>query len=94
MYELKDEKPLLYKMFYSFDGNDSLKRAVRRAQSDDVDESMGPINERPSIRKVQGDRYLLQEYVDKWANATTKELLGDPGDVVNYFNFKQLLIFC
>lgn len=45
MYRLKDEKPLLYKLFYEFDGNDSLKLAIRRALSDNDEEPVGPVNE-------------------------------------------------
>lgn len=81
MYKLKDEMPLLYKMFYSQDGNDSLKRAERRAQSEDLNDLS--VIERPSSRKVESDRYLLRDYVDQWASATAKELLDNPTDIVS-----------
>ena len=45
MYLLKDEKPLLYRMFYSKDRNDSLKRTEKRAPSDNVENPMGHVNE-------------------------------------------------
>ncbi|KII93196.1 hypothetical protein PLICRDRAFT_383096 [Plicaturopsis crispa FD-325 SS-3] len=67
MYKLKDEDPLLFSMLYTQDGNDSLRRVVKRSPSDE-DGKLGPSSELPTARQVKGDRYLSREYVNKWAN--------------------------
>lgn len=91
MYRLKDERPLLYKLFYEFDSNDSLKCAIQHTLSDDDEVPVGPVNECPSMQKVKEDQYLLHEYVDEWANATMKELLGDPPNIVSDSDYGFLL---
>jgi hypothetical protein len=81
-YKLRDEAPLLYSMLYAIDGNDSLKRILRRSPSEDDDSSTpGPSSELPNSRKVSGDRYLSREYVDKWAKDVLQDMMGDTGDV-------------
>jgi hypothetical protein len=68
-------------MLYTKDGNDSLKRIIRRsAPQDDDSNTPGPSSELPSSRKVPGDRYLPREYVDKWAKDVLQEMMGDVGD--------------
>lgn len=80
-YKLKDEAPLIFKMLYTIDGNDSLKRVLRR-QADDNDNTVGPSSELPSNMKVHGDYYLSREYVDKWVDGVLQEMMGDETDVV------------
>lgn len=92
MYLLKDEKPLLYRMFYSKDRNDSLKRTEKRAPSDNVENPMGHVNEQQSSCTVDSDCYLLQEYVDQWANATTKEVLTEAPDVVSCTEYNHISV--
>ena len=91
MYRLKDKRPLLYKLLYEFDSNDSLKCAIWHTLSDNDEEPIGPVNEHLLTWKVKEDQYLLHEYMDEWANMTTKELLGDPPDIVSDFDYSFLL---
>ena len=81
-YKLKDEAPLLFKMLYTVDGNDSLRRILRRSQSMDDDETLGDSSELPGTFKIPGDRYLSREYVDTWADGVLQEMLGDDFDLV------------
>jgi hypothetical protein len=68
-------------MLYAIDGNDSLKRIIRRSSSqDDNDSTLQPSSELPSSRTVPGDRYLSREYVDKWAKDVLQEMMDDTGD--------------
>jgi len=68
-------------MLYAIDGNDSLKRIIRRSSSqDDDDSTLQPSSELPSSRTVPGDRYLSREYVDKWAKDVLQEMMDDTGD--------------
>ncbi|KII92056.1 hypothetical protein PLICRDRAFT_677552, partial [Plicaturopsis crispa FD-325 SS-3] len=74
-YKLKDEEPLVYSLLYTMDGNDSLKRLLRRRDDGDAD-GVGPSSEAPDARDVPGDRYLLREHVDKWAHAVVQEMMA------------------
>lgn len=76
-YKLEDEQPLLFTMLYTMDGNDSLRRIIRRSSSDNDDETPGPSCELPSTREVSGDRYLSRQYVDKWANGVVQDMMGN-----------------
>lgn len=82
-YKLKDEAPLIFKMLYTIDGNDSLKRVLRREASDD-DDNVGPSSELPSNMKVHGDYYLSREYVNKWIDGVVQEMMGEEADIVRY----------
>jgi hypothetical protein len=73
----------MYKMLYTVDGNDSLKRALRRQASEDEDGEVGPSSELPSNMKVPGDYYLSREYVDKWVDGVVQEMMGDEVDIVS-----------
>lgn len=64
------------------DGNDSLKRVVRRETSDD--DEVGPSSELPSNMKVHGDYYLSRAYVDKWVDGVVQEMMGDEIDMVSH----------
>lgn len=76
-YKIKDEAPLLYSMLYTMDGNDSLKRVLKRSPTQFDSEAIRPSSELPSSRKVTGDRYLTREYVDKWAKGVVQDMLGE-----------------
>ena len=70
-------------MLYTVDGNDSLRRILRRSQIDD-DETLGDSSELPGTFKIPGDRYLSREYVDTWADGVLQEMLGDDLDPVGF----------
>ncbi|KAJ7584894.1 hypothetical protein C8J56DRAFT_789427, partial [Mycena floridula] len=67
LYELEDEEHLKYSMFFTMDGNDSLKRMHQCERIiDKLGQSLGQSRERPDPRKGGGDYFLSQEEVDKW----------------------------
>lgn len=82
-YKLADEEPLLYTMLYTMDGNDSLKRILRRSAQEDEEGRPGPSSELPSTRQVGGDRYLTREYVDQYARGVIQEMMNDNLDPVS-----------
>ena len=84
-YKLKNEQPLLFKMLYTMDGNDSLRWILRQSTSQDDDGTLGPLSELPSACKVPGDRYLSHEDVDKWAAGVLQEMMGKDTDSVRNF---------
>ncbi|KAG0695695.1 hypothetical protein DFH29DRAFT_984896 [Suillus ampliporus] len=59
-YVLQDEQSLRLRLLYAMDGNDSLKRILRRAIGMD-DDNIGPSSELPTPQQVSGDRYLTRE---------------------------------
>jgi hypothetical protein len=69
-------------MLYTMDGNDSLRRILRRSTSQDDDRTLGPSSELPSTRSVPGDRYLSREDVDKWADGVLQEMMDEDADSV------------
>jgi len=81
-YKLKNEQPLIFKMLYTMDGNDSLRRILRRSGSQDDDGALGPSSELPSSRSVPGDRYLSREDVDRWADGVLQDMMGEDKDSV------------
>ena len=68
-YILKDEETLKFNLLYTMDGNDSLKRVVRREVEEDAEASTpAPISELPTGLKVPGEAlYLSRSYVDTFA---------------------------
>ena len=69
-------------MLYTMDGNDSLRRILRRSTSQDDDGTLGPSSELPSTRNVPGDRYLSREDVNKWADGVLQEMMDENTDLV------------
>ncbi|KAG2337267.1 hypothetical protein BDR05DRAFT_978578 [Suillus weaverae] len=70
-YTLADEEHLTFKLLYAMDGNDSLKRILRRTlgvYDEDIQSS-----ELPTTQQVQGDRYLPRDYVNSWGNGRQEE---------------------
>lgn len=73
-------------MLVTMDGNDSLKRILRRhpvatpVEGEAVPEGpqVGDSRELPDSRKVGGEYLLSREKVDKWAKTALEELLPDP----------------
>ena len=74
MYKLHDETHLLFSMLWAMDGNDSLKRILRRMVNPDTGERDGPSRERTDSRKVPGNMYISREEVDKWAIELVEEM--------------------
>ena len=86
-YKLHDEGDLILEMLATMDGNNSLKRVLRRdivIPADVPDSSDGPTvgasKERPDSRKVGGDYYLSREQVDEWAKESLAKLAPFPVD--------------
>ncbi|KAG0691985.1 hypothetical protein DFH29DRAFT_986014 [Suillus ampliporus] len=63
-YVLADEEQLTFKMLYAMDGNDSLKRVLRRSLDDD--ETLGISSELPTGQILTSDRYLSRNFVDQF----------------------------
>lgn len=78
-YKLEGESKLIFDMLCTMDGNDSLKRILRRepAPLPDGDEApqVGASRESPDSRQVGGDYYLTREKVDRWAKAALEQLI-------------------
>jgi hypothetical protein len=73
-YKLKNEHHLLYSLLFTMDGNDSLKRILRRVLGED--DVPGPSSERTDSRTINDDFYLTREYVDQWANEAFEDLMS------------------
>ena len=73
MYTIQDEPPLLFKMLYAMDGNDSLKRVSHTLFTQDGHhDSLGRSNELPTGQHVQTDRYYLpRTYVESFSDKGT-----------------------
>lgn len=79
-YPLQDEKDLRFRLLFTMDGNDSLKRVLRREPVHDyVETNTGNLlqvrvaNELPDQREVGGDYYIAREHV---AQFKTTPLVG------------------
>lgn len=72
-YVLTDEETLIFKMLYAMDGNDSLKRVLRRSLDDD--DSLGTSSELPTGQLFTSDRYLSRTFVDQFARESA--MAGD-----------------
>jgi hypothetical protein len=89
-YKLEGEADLIFKMLVTMDGNDSLKRILRRqpletpAEGEPEPEGpqVGVSRELPDHRTVAGDYLLSREKVDRWAKDILKEVL--PTDSVSF----------
>ncbi|KIK33852.1 hypothetical protein CY34DRAFT_26971 [Suillus luteus UH-Slu-Lm8-n1] len=75
-YELEGEPPMIFRLLYTMDGNNSLKRVCHRLMGADGDYT-GPSIELPTTQQVGNDRYLACNYVNMWANAAEDEGVGD-----------------
>ena len=81
MYKLEGEDELIFSMLTTMDGNDSLKRVLRRAKTDGSEDepTLGPSMEREDSRDGGEDYFLTREQVDRWAKKRVAEIL--PADV-------------
>ncbi|KAG2135775.1 hypothetical protein DEU56DRAFT_737641 [Suillus clintonianus] len=87
-YTLKGETALKFRLLYTMDGNDSLKRVLKKLVRDDSDHFDNNNNiplpqsaELPSTQHVRGDRYLTRDYVDHFAGDSAVDMLS--GDEVS-----------
>ncbi|KAG6805508.1 hypothetical protein H0H92_015141, partial [Tricholoma furcatifolium] len=82
-YKLEEEGNLTFKMLFTMDGNDSLKRLRRSIKLPPADEDseappqLGESRARQDSRTISGNRYLTREDVDHWVKATVEEELAD-----------------
>lgn len=78
----------MYDMLLCYNGNDSLKRILRRSKAEEElttdNAGVGESCERPDSRKAGGDYYVSREEVDKWAKEMMQAMLPD-GDGVRFF---------
>ncbi|KAH7904826.1 hypothetical protein BJ138DRAFT_1119044 [Hygrophoropsis aurantiaca] len=75
-YTLQHEEKLTFSMLYAMDGNDSLKRVLRRLVTDDDPEGLGPSSELPTSQAVTSDRYLSRAFVNQFSDKS-QEKHGD-----------------
>jgi Kyakuja-Dileera-Zisupton transposase len=73
-YKLHGEKHLLFAMLWAMDGNDSLKRILRRMINPETGERDGPSCESMDSRAAPGDIYIPREAVNRWAKEITDEM--------------------
>jgi hypothetical protein len=78
-YTLIDEEKLKFSMLYTVDGNDSLKRFLRRdavpPTSGDTDEPvLGDSSESTDTRRAGQGFYLTREQVDEWSKEVLAEM--------------------
>ncbi|KAJ7648125.1 hypothetical protein FB45DRAFT_734236 [Roridomyces roridus] len=71
-YRLEGEDDLIFSMLVTMDGNDSLKRVLRRGPGDD---GPGETNERWDDRDASDGYYLPREQVDEWARRRLANIL-------------------
>ena len=70
--KLQNQLDLVFNMLIAMDGNDSLKRLLRRTPSDDLNIT-GPSNEHKDTRSVPGDYYISHEDVNVYARELVEE---------------------
>ncbi|KAJ7841691.1 hypothetical protein B0H14DRAFT_3086723 [Mycena olivaceomarginata] len=70
MYKLEGEDELIFSMLFNMDGNDSLKRVLKRLKTDGSEEepTAGPSIERDDSRDGGEDYFLRRERVDRWGD--------------------------
>ncbi|KAG6870825.1 hypothetical protein C0992_012353, partial [Termitomyces sp. T32_za158] len=77
-YKLEGEKKLTFEMLVTMDGNDSLKRFIRRGpatEDENGDMVLGASKELRDDHDLDGDYYLSWEAVDEWAKGALQEML-------------------
>lgn len=79
-YELEGEPKLKFRMLYTVDGNDSLKRIIRREDPPPItnEEPTNPIlgasSELTDTREIGTGQYLTNKQVDEWSKETLAAL--------------------
>ncbi|KAG1791005.1 hypothetical protein EV424DRAFT_1549531, partial [Suillus variegatus] len=87
-YKLQGEVPMKFSLLYAMDGNDSLKRVLKKSTQDDLDtEDNSPLAQRsselPTTQVVRGDCYLLNEYIEQFARDSPADMLSLDDDKDN-----------
>jgi len=93
MYKLEGEDELIFSILTTMDGNDSLKRVLRREKTtmaeDEADEpTLAKSRERVDNRDAGDGYFLSRERVDQWAKSRLGEQLPmRAGNAVSLFSF-------
>ncbi|KIM59405.1 hypothetical protein SCLCIDRAFT_126248 [Scleroderma citrinum Foug A] len=67
-YTLQDEPPMRFKMLFTQDGNDSLKRVATKVLNGDLDDA-GPLTASPTLEGTfHHEQYLTREFVDRFTS--------------------------
>ncbi|KAJ7192038.1 hypothetical protein GGX14DRAFT_380483 [Mycena pura] len=88
-YKLEGEPKMRFEMLFTMDGNNSLKRVLRRAAVTDLSEdgedtsAPRPSSERLDDRQPPGDYYLSRETVDKWSRDALDPFLREAEAAAN-----------
>ncbi|KAI6018897.1 hypothetical protein BKA83DRAFT_4464818 [Pisolithus microcarpus] len=76
-YKLTGEPELRFKLLYAMDGNDSLKRVLRRLP-DEIEDGHSPMSrDLPTGQVLTSGRYLSREYVNKFAVTRNTDPFSD-----------------
>lgn len=86
-YKLEGEEKLIFDILTTMDGNDSLKRVLRRSkpgmEMEDGEAVLGPSKERVDNRDAGDGYFISREKVDAWAKTRLGEQLPmEQGDMV------------
>ncbi|KAJ6600993.1 hypothetical protein DFH09DRAFT_1243004 [Mycena vulgaris] len=93
-YKLEGEDKLIFDMLTTMDGNDSLKRVLRRTKTTMVEDKtgepvLGKSSERVDNRNAGDSYYISREKVDKWAKTHLADVLPmQAGNSVSEFLWK------
>lgn len=89
-YSIQNETELKFRMLFTMDGNDSLKRVLRRDHLyDSAEAANGDVhlirisNELPDERQVCGDYYIPRDRVARWTNTPC---VGASADTVSLYS--------
>jgi uncharacterized protein YrzB (UPF0473 family) len=92
MYKLVGEDQLIFHMLTTMDGNDSLKRVLRRERRTMENDETGELTLAKSSERMDnrdaGDGYFIsREKVEKWARTRLAEILPmESGNTVSVFS--------
>ncbi|KAI6014150.1 hypothetical protein BKA83DRAFT_4473883 [Pisolithus microcarpus] len=82
-YKLTDEPELKFKLLYAMDGNDSLKRVIRRLP-DEIEGGHPPLShDLPTGQVLTSSRYLSREFVNRFAVAGSTDPFSDEDSDAN-----------
>lgn len=93
MYKLEGEDKLIFDLLTTMDGNDSLKRVLRRSKKgmqehESTEPTLGPSKERMDNRDAGDTYYLSREKVDEWAKTRLADILPmQAGNAVSHLCF-------
>jgi hypothetical protein len=94
-YKLQGETKLVFDMLVTMDGNDSLKRILRRDAAPDLvgdgEPELGESCELKDSRDASGDYFLSRDKVDKWSREVLEEIF--PGDEATASCLTSVIIY-